>query len=71
MCEFNKKDVLALANSVIKFALEYNDSDNYWGWECRFCMGHVARGYNHMPEDFPREQNCDVLIAKDILTGAN
>ena len=67
MCEFNKKDVICLAKTILENFIDYNDGDFESYYCCEYCDAKL-KGYSVNFKDFKHDLNCPVLIAQDILT---
>lgn len=65
MCNFAKKDVLALAAAITREPLDYYDGDFIPYFMCDYCS---AKGYGVRRNDFKHDLDCPVLIAQDVLT---
>lgn len=66
MVEFKKEDVTKVAKALIEECLNWNHGD---GYICEHCYDGTGR-YAEDEKDFKHALTCPVLIAQDLLTGA-
>lgn len=72
MCEFNRQDVITVAQAMVDNSVYFMDSDYGDFYYCNHCDAKLDVDYNKSihcnRKDFKHDTNCPVLVAQDLLT---